>query len=216
MKSLLKSIPGTTNLYRLYLRLFRRRYWITNARNDNLRAFTPLNYPAQLFWSEVAPRLTGTVLEMGCGNGRDLIVAAGNHPDCRFIGVDIQRESISFARANAKDLVNAEFLCGDICDVLADLHHLDAFLSCASLIYLAPHELKTLMTRLKSLDVRVIMLAEITSKTGDTIKTHLYIHPYDRVFGEFGFTHRCRFFPYEPWEGPAFQGAIHIATVDGP
>ena len=42
----------------------------------------------------------GSVLELGCGTGRNLVVAARTYPDARFLGVDISAEMLATARAN--------------------------------------------------------------------------------------------------------------------
>jgi S-adenosylmethionine-diacylgycerolhomoserine-N-methlytransferase len=40
---------------------------------------------------------TGTVLEIGCGTGRNLIVAAERYPQARFYGIDISTEMLTTA-----------------------------------------------------------------------------------------------------------------------
>ncbi|MEL6871692.1 MAG: class I SAM-dependent methyltransferase [Pseudomonadota bacterium] len=42
----------------------------------------------------------GTVLEIGCGTGRNLILAAKRYPDARFYGFDISNEMLTTARAS--------------------------------------------------------------------------------------------------------------------
>ncbi|KZL18831.1 Demethylmenaquinone methyltransferase [Pseudovibrio axinellae] len=46
-----------------------------------------------------APR-GGTVLELGCGTGRNLIEAAKAYPSCKFFGVDISSQMLRTAEAN--------------------------------------------------------------------------------------------------------------------
>jgi S-adenosylmethionine-diacylgycerolhomoserine-N-methlytransferase len=41
-----------------------------------------------------------TVLELGCGTGRNLIAAAKRYPDARFFGVDISEHMLETARHN--------------------------------------------------------------------------------------------------------------------
>lgn len=41
-----------------------------------------------------------TVLELGCGTGRNLITAARRYPEARFFGVDISEQMLATARAN--------------------------------------------------------------------------------------------------------------------
>jgi S-adenosylmethionine-diacylgycerolhomoserine-N-methlytransferase len=48
----------------------------------------------------LAPPRGGSVLEAGCGTGRNLIVAARRWPDAQFYGVDISEAMLETARAN--------------------------------------------------------------------------------------------------------------------
>ena len=48
----------------------------------------------------LAPPSGGSVLEAGCGTGRNLIVAARRWPDAHYYGVDISEAMLETARAN--------------------------------------------------------------------------------------------------------------------
>jgi S-adenosylmethionine-diacylgycerolhomoserine-N-methlytransferase len=50
--------------------------------------------------AELRPPATGTVLEIACGTGRNLIRAARAYPDARFYGLDVSQEMLATARAN--------------------------------------------------------------------------------------------------------------------
>jgi 2-polyprenyl-3-methyl-5-hydroxy-6-metoxy-1,4-benzoquinol methylase len=58
------------------------------------------------------------VLDVGCGRGRILNRLAELFPNSRFIGIDLSREAILFARQEsaAKKLRNVEFRTGDLSD----------------------------------------------------------------------------------------------------
>ena len=49
---------------------------------------------------ELAPPAGGSVLEVGCGTGRNLILAARRYPEARFHGIDISEAMLATARAN--------------------------------------------------------------------------------------------------------------------
>jgi S-adenosylmethionine-diacylgycerolhomoserine-N-methlytransferase len=49
---------------------------------------------------ELAPPRGGTVIEIGCGTGRNLIAAARRWPDARYFGIDISEAMLATARAN--------------------------------------------------------------------------------------------------------------------
>jgi S-adenosylmethionine-diacylgycerolhomoserine-N-methlytransferase len=48
---------------------------------------------------ELDARAGGAALEIGCGTGRNLILAARRYPEARFYGVDISNEMLATARA---------------------------------------------------------------------------------------------------------------------
>jgi len=48
---------------------------------------------------DLAPPAGGTVLEIGCGTGRNLITAARAFPDARYFGIDISEAMLETARA---------------------------------------------------------------------------------------------------------------------
>ena len=60
--------------------------------------------------AELAPPVGGSVLEIGCGTGRNLVAAAKRYPQARFYGLDISREMLRSAetavrRAGVSDRV---------------------------------------------------------------------------------------------------------------
>uniref|UniRef100_UPI003BAD8702 class I SAM-dependent methyltransferase n=1 Tax=Stappia sp. TaxID=1870903 RepID=UPI003BAD8702 len=59
---------------------------------------------------ELDPPAGGTVLELGCGTARNLILAARRHPQARFLGIDISSQMLgeaerSVARAGLADRI---------------------------------------------------------------------------------------------------------------
>ena len=51
---------------------------------------------------DLKPPEGGTVLEIGCGTGRNLIAAARAYPEARFFGLDISTKMLTTARANIR------------------------------------------------------------------------------------------------------------------
>jgi S-adenosylmethionine-diacylgycerolhomoserine-N-methlytransferase len=49
--------------------------------------------------AELAPPTDGSVLEIGCGTGRNLIALSKRYPGARFYGIDISAEMLKTARA---------------------------------------------------------------------------------------------------------------------
>jgi S-adenosylmethionine-diacylgycerolhomoserine-N-methlytransferase len=65
---------------------------------------------------ELTPPHDGTVLEVGCGTGRNLIAAARAYPDVKLCGLDVSTKMLAKARANLR-LAGLEerivLACGD-------------------------------------------------------------------------------------------------------
>lgn len=51
---------------------------------------------------ELAPPPGGTVLELGCGTARNLVLAARRHPQARFFGIDISAQMLESARGSIR------------------------------------------------------------------------------------------------------------------
>lgn len=51
---------------------------------------------------ELQPPRGGTVLEVGCGTGRNLINAARAYPEAHFFGLDVSTKMLATARANVR------------------------------------------------------------------------------------------------------------------
>lgn len=49
---------------------------------------------------QLAPLSGGRLLEIGCGTGRNLVLAAKIYPDVQLFGIDISKEMLKSARAN--------------------------------------------------------------------------------------------------------------------
>jgi S-adenosylmethionine-diacylgycerolhomoserine-N-methlytransferase len=71
---------------------------------------------------ELSPPPGGTVLEIACGTGRNLIRAARAYPHARFFGLDVSEEMLATARAN----VAAAGLSGRIALAAGDATAFDA------------------------------------------------------------------------------------------
>lgn len=52
--------------------------------------------------AELKPPAGGSVIEIGCGTGRNLIAAARAYPDAAFFGLDVSSAMLATARANIR------------------------------------------------------------------------------------------------------------------
>ncbi|QQS40504.1 MAG: class I SAM-dependent methyltransferase [Acidobacteriota bacterium] len=77
---------------------------------------------AVLFGLEAAPPQECRVLELGCGNGSNLLAHAYTNPGAEFVGVDISKGHIEAANASANELglSNAKFAEMDVADLARD------------------------------------------------------------------------------------------------
>jgi SAM-dependent methyltransferase len=82
---------------------------------------------AMLFGLEPSPIATCRTLELGCGDGTNLIPMAMTLPEATFIGVDLAHRPIAIARETATDLAlaNITFLPADLCALPDDVGSFD-------------------------------------------------------------------------------------------
>jgi len=67
--------------------------------------------------ADLAPQPGGSVLEIGCGTGRNLIAVGKAWPEAELFGIDISEAMLETARAStAKAGVAAAFAKGDACE----------------------------------------------------------------------------------------------------
>jgi S-adenosylmethionine-diacylgycerolhomoserine-N-methlytransferase len=50
--------------------------------------------------ANLRPEAGATVMEVGCGTGRNLVLAAGKYPNARFFGIDVSTEMLTSAISN--------------------------------------------------------------------------------------------------------------------
>ena len=74
-----------------------------------------------LGWPEIFGRSAPVVLDLGCGNGRSVLVSAIGHPDFDHLGVDSLPLVIRYARRRARQrgLANVRFAVGDAARVVS-------------------------------------------------------------------------------------------------
>ncbi|MGH8978912.1 MAG: class I SAM-dependent methyltransferase [Acidimicrobiia bacterium] len=74
-------------------------------------------------------RLRGLVLDVGCGTGEHVLLAAG--AGCEAVGIDIAASAIRLARAKARERgISARFVVGDARDLASLGEHFDMVLDC--------------------------------------------------------------------------------------
>lgn len=84
-----------------------------------------------LFGIDIVHPKVARVLELGCGQGTNLLAMAQLFPDGKFVGVDYSETQIDLARSAAKGsgIDNVQFLFADICDLGKDLGEFDYIIS---------------------------------------------------------------------------------------
>ena len=86
---------------------------------------------ATLHGLPVPPRETLSVLELGCGDGSNLLPLAAAHPGGRFVGVDLSSRLCASARemVDGLGLRNATIVEGDVRTLPRDLGHFDVVIA---------------------------------------------------------------------------------------
>lgn len=81
----------------------------------------PMALVARLFGIAAAAPSTARVLELGCGNGENLVSAASYLPHARFTGVDLAERAIALGQttAEAAGITNVTLLHRDVRDLVA-------------------------------------------------------------------------------------------------
>src|SRR5689334_20541432 len=109
----------------------------TSAEAAEQFSYDALPYPSKFFLQTHPDRLAAAgilyglqpadpqqcrVLELGCGNGSNLIAQAFLSPQAKFVGVDLAQTHIEIAKDSAKklDLTNVEFRQMDLMDMSVD------------------------------------------------------------------------------------------------
>ncbi len=93
---------------------------------------------ARLCGLQPAPVHSARVLELGCGDGANLIPRASQHPEGRFVGLDLSPRQVARGRADidALGLPNIELHAGDFAD--AELGTFDYVLAVGVLSWVSP------------------------------------------------------------------------------
>ncbi|MDH4395189.1 MAG: class I SAM-dependent methyltransferase [Limnobacter sp.] len=97
--------------------------------------YYPETSPARLRWAALlkgikAPSSHFRYLDLGCGQGLNLILMAANHPDSEFVGIDFMPEHVAHGRALAESagLSNVRFIEGDFIQLAEGLATLESSL----------------------------------------------------------------------------------------
>ncbi len=101
---------------------------------DEKKSYNEVPYPSFVFPQTSPDRLStlarlrgiesaypnrSRMLELGCGDGTNLIAFAYSYPRSRFVGIDLAEKHIDHAKRSAKELglQNIEFIAGDLCEL---------------------------------------------------------------------------------------------------
>lgn len=155
--------------------------------------------------------------EIGCGSGAALLELAKRFPQGRFVGVDLQSAAIRKARRAAlrSGLANAEFVQSDLLSFCAKLN--EGYIACrTALMYLNEKEIRRFFASAQRSGVMKILIHDVQSTSGRTIRTHYFAHPYPELFAELGLTVdfdvSIRPLEYAPWIGANHVG-VEISMV---
>jgi 2-polyprenyl-3-methyl-5-hydroxy-6-metoxy-1,4-benzoquinol methylase len=109
----------------------------------------PQSHPARLaaiakiFGLTAKPVHAARVLELGCASGGNIIPMALNHPEAKFVGVDVSPKQVAagLARIEKMGLQNLELLCKSFSDLSADAGKFD-YIICHGVFSWVPRALQ--------------------------------------------------------------------------
>jgi SAM-dependent methyltransferase len=128
-------------------------------------------------------REAGSVIELGCGVGRNLYVLQQRYPHLELCGVDISPAALAHARCR----VRGKFLAGDLYDLDALLSNREADLifTMGVLIHLHPDALPALIDTMRRRARRHLVFVEQVSLTNEVVKGPARWLPSRRVTGDY-------------------------------
>jgi SAM-dependent methyltransferase len=128
-------------------------------------------------------RRAQSVLELGCGPGRNLWVLQRRHPATALFGIDISAEGI----AHARQRVRGEFLVGDLyrLDELLRGRRVDVIFTMGVLIHLHPQALPPLLQVMRGHARQALVFVEQVSATNEIVKGPARWGPSRRVTGDY-------------------------------
>ena len=121
-------------------------------------------------------------LELGCNSGVNLIPLARKYPNVTFTGVDFNNTAINFAQktSDSLELTNIQFKLFDLRSqtfrrfLLSDMNRFDVIFSWATLIYVHPYYIKSLISALVyNFNLKMVLLeqdGDVKNKMGELVK----------------------------------------------
>jgi SAM-dependent methyltransferase len=124
-----------------------------------------------------------SVLELGCGAGRNLYALQRRYPQMELYGIDISPEGIEHARRH----VRGQFVTGDLYnfDTLLSGLEADLIFTMGVLIHLHPGTLPALIAGLRRRARRNLVLVEQVSERDEVVKGPARWLPSRRVTGDY-------------------------------
>lgn len=124
-----------------------------------------------------------SILELGCGPGRNLWLLQQRYPDAALYGIDINVDGIAHARAH----VRGESLVGDLykLDELLRGRRVDVIFTMGVLIHLHPDTLPGLIRTMRDVAARALVFVEEVSETDEVVKGPARWRPRCRITGDY-------------------------------
>jgi SAM-dependent methyltransferase len=131
----------------------------SSAQIDDRLSYDSLPYPSKFFLQTHPDRLAAAgilfgmdaadpqscrVLELGCGNGSNLIAQAFLSPRSKYVGIDLAQTHVDIANSSAKelDLQNVEFRQMDVMDMTVDEFGLFDYITAHGLFAWVPKQVR--------------------------------------------------------------------------
>jgi SAM-dependent methyltransferase len=170
-----------------------RLYWLTEGRKLYKRYFEDYRSRAETIdqlceWLSAHSRYELRVLELGCSGANNLRLMRELVPlPITYVGLDIQREAISFARRQFPD---DDFVVGDDRDLprlLQQRGPFDVFIASSVLSYLPEPRCRAVLAEVAP-KADVVLVCDVLSRLDEPtgMNDGLFLHPYARLCDEVG------------------------------
>ena len=211
---LLKNIPLVKDLIFYLLRNSRYFFWRYRGGKPVQLGPGNINFLKEIS-NQIGEDENFYLIEFGCAAGPSLIELSKLYPKSNFVGFDIRKGAVRDGQQYIKSnsIKNVSLKNTNLIDLDEDIN-CDYLISRATLIYLSPKDLRSLLIKVKSKVKKKIIFQEIHSSSNLTIMHYYFAHPFKKVFEELGygkdFNIKMTNMNFEPWESQKWQGVCIV------
>jgi len=170
-----------------------RRNWAMGAWGDNV------DFHRTVIIEKLKQLQFESLLEVGCGPGQNLYQIKKAFPTVHLAGIDINEEAIEYAKTK---LNSTQLLVGEANKLPFPDKSFDIILTDAVLIYITSWEIKKVVSELKRVAKKALVLvewhADEYNKYGEVVFNH-WVRDYRKLLGDISLT-RVKNWGAEDWD----------------